>query len=663
MKFDQIDQDAVNAIRALSIDMIQHAHSGHPGMPLDAAPMLYVAYKHHLKVDPKYPKWFNRDRFVLSAGHGSSMLYALLHLAGYPLTMSDLKAFRTLGSKTPGHPELKTPGVDAATGPLGQGLGMAVGMAMAEKHLAAKYNQADFPIVDNKVYVIVSDGDLMEGISHEAASLAGHLKLANLVVLYDSNGVTLDSSAKMALGDDAGGRFKAYGWHYSRVANGNNLVALDQAMTDADNESERPTLIEVKTTLGYGSPYAGQHSVHGNPLTATECRETMHKLGWEHAPFTIPDEIYQRFAEISVDGEQQYKKWRQQFTAYQARYPELAKSFSLNKRSDVKVPTFAANYQAGDMEATRTTVHQLIQKSADTELNFWGGSADLSSSNKTYFEHDIGFESTDYSQKNIFFGVREFAQAAAVNGIMLYGGSQAFGSTFFVFADYMKNALRMAALMHIPSLFIFSHDSIALGQDGPTHQPIEQLDSFRAVPGLTVFRPADAVETTQIWQYMLNEKHGPIMLALSRQELPVLAGSLVYGKAGTLKGAYVISPSIGAQPNGILLATGSEVSLAIEVQKLLHEHDQDVQVVSVPSMELFEQQPQAYRDQVLPPSIRQRMSIELGSTLSWGKYTGIDGLRIGLDEFGASGDAAEIMQTIGFTADQIAQRYLQHFKK
>lgn len=662
MSFDEVDQQAVNAIRALSMAEITHAKSGHPGLPLDAAPMAYVTFKRHLNIDPAHPDWFNRDRFVLSAGHGSSMLYALLHLSGYDLSIDDLKAFRKLGSRTPGHPELETPGVDVATGPLGQGLGMAVGMAMAEKHLAAKYNQNDTQLIANRVYVIASDGDLMEGLSHESASLAGHLQLNNLIVMYDSNDVTLDANADKALSDNAGERFEAYGWNYLRVEDGNDLDALDRALSAGEDEQTRPTLIEVKTQLGYGSPHAGSHTVHGNPLTPDECQETMSGLGWDEPAFTVPETVYDRYREIQVAGRQRYAKWQTQLSDYQKQYPELATNLLSNIRGTAKISAPKAKYQVGDNEATRITVHKLIQESAHQDLNFWGGSADLSSSNKTYFENDAGFEPSHYERQNVFYGVREFAQAAAVNGISLYGGSRTFGSTFFVFADYMRNAMRMAALMQTPAIFAFSHDSIALGQDGPTHQPIEQLDSIRAVPGLTLFRPADAVETQAVWKYALNDATGPVVIAMSRQNLPVLPGTLKNAADGVIKGGYVVSESESA-PTGILIATGSEVSLAVQAQAALHERGVEVRVVSMPSTDLFAKQSADYQEYVLPSTLRNRMSIELGSTLSWGRYTGLDGINLGIDHFGASGDAAKLMKDYGFTVEAITDKYLKAFEK
>ncbi|AUI72089.1 transketolase [Companilactobacillus alimentarius] len=662
MKFTQKDQDAVNAIRALSVDMITNAHSGHPGFPLDAAPMMYLLYKNHLKVNPKDPYWINRDRFILSPGHGSSMLYATLHLAGYDISMHDLRDFRKLGSKTPGHPELGIPGVDAATGPLGQGFGMSVGMAMAEKHLSSLYNKEHCPIINNKVYTIVSDGDLMEGISHESASLAGHLKLNNLVVLFDSNNVTLDSSASKELSDNAGERFEAYGWNYLRVDDGNNLDELENALQVADDEENRPTFIEVKTVLGYGSPHANQHTVHGNPLTTDEVKETKEKLGWSHGPFEIPDNIYSTFSTIVKDGSREESNWKSVVAEYKNNYPVLSKRLFDNFENKAKVNDSDLNIEITDNEATRATMHKLLQATKKSSLEFWGGSADLSSSNKTYFENDDGFSDETPSNLNIFYGVREFAQAAAVNGITLYGGTKTFGSTFFVFSDYMRGAMRLAALQKIPSMFIFSHDSVALGQDGPTHQPIEQLDSLRAMPDMLVFRPADALEMVASWKFALNQNDRPVTFALSRQSLPTLRKYSDNIFKGVEKGGYILSCSQKDISDGIILATGSEVSLALDVQEILLKKNIDVSVVSIPSFELFNEQSNEYKESVLPSEVVNRMSIEMGSTQSWGQYTGLNGINIGINHFGASGDADLIMKDLGFDKNKIAQKYVEHFE-
>lgn len=662
MKFTEKDTVAVNAIRALSIDMIQHANSGHPGFPLGAAPMMYLLYKKHLKVNPENPTWLNRDRFVLSPGHGSSMLYATLHLAGYNISMADLKAFRTLGSITPGHPELTTPGVDAATGPLGQGLGMAVGMAMAEKHEAALYNRPDDRLIDNQIYTIVSDGDLMEGISHESASLAGHLRLNNLVVLYDSNDVTLDANAGKTLSDNTSERFSAYGWNYLRVTDGNDLDELEAALQVADAEQHRPTLIEVKTVLGYASPHANQNSVHGNPLTEEEVKQTKQKLGWKDEPFEIPAQVYETFKSIKERGTVVEDRWLDQLKQYTVDYPILAKRLLNNFRQTANITKDNLAIDVTATEATRTTMHKLLQVTKDSDIEFWGGSADLSSSNKTFFDNDAGYSATTPENRNVFYGVREFAQAAAVNGITLYGGSRTFGSTFFVFSDYMRNAMRMAALQKLPSIFLFSHDSIALGQDGPTHQPVEQLDSLRAMPGMLVFRPADALETIAAWQVALNQHTQPVTFALSRQNLPTLTTHKAAIADGVAKGGYVLSASKKKLPDGILMSAGSEVELALTVKTVLATHNIDVSVVSMPCFELFEQQSVAYQESVLPSQVRQRMSIEMGTTLSWQKYVGLDGLTVGINHFGASGDATVMMKDYGFSSEGLVEKYLKKFQ-
>lgn len=663
MSFDKVDLKAINTIRALSIDMITNAQSGHPGFPLDAAPMLYILYKNHLKINPKKPSWFNRDRFVLSPGHGSSMLYALLHLMGYQLSLEDLKAFRKLGSKTPGHPEITVDGVDAATGPLGQGLGMAVGMAMAAKRLSTIYNQKDLEVIDNKVFAMVSDGDLMEGISHESASLVGHLKLDNLIVLYDSNDVTLDADADKTLNDDVKKRFEAYGWNYLKVSDGNDLEEIDGALNTAKHFVNAPTIIEVKTILGYGSPYVGRNIIHGNPLTKEECEITKHKLGYNYNPFDVPEDVQSRFESINKKQEKTYQEWLRSFNQYKMKYPETYNVMMDNFGKKNMVQNFRPlKYSVGESEAIRTTVHKLIQETARTNINFWGGSADLSSSNKTYFEDDSGFEPQNYENKNVYYGVREFAEASAANGITLYGGSKNFASTFFVFSDYMKNAIRMAALQNIPTIFMFSHDSIALGQDGPTHQPVEHLDSLRAMPNLTLFRPADAIETQIIWEYVVNNTEGPTVLAMSRQDLPVLSGTLKNGEDGVLKGGYILSPAkMDVKQDGIIIATGSEVELALKVQDILRGKSQNVSVVSMPSTDLFDKQSESYKEQILPSKITQRLSIEMGSTLSWYKYVGTEGLTIGIDHFGLSGDATEMMQKFGFNASKIANKYLEKY--
>lgn len=663
--FTTDDQQAVNAIRILSMDMIEHAGSGHPGLPLDAAPMVYTLYKNFLRINPNQPDWFGRDRFVLSAGHGSSMMYALFHLLGYDLSMQDLKDFRKLGSKTPGHPEITVPGIDAATGPLGQGFGMAVGMAIAQKHLAEKYNTSTFNPLAGRVYSLVSDGDLMEGISHEAASLAGHLKLDNLVVLYDSNNVTLDGPADLALTDNAQKRFEGYGWNYLRVADGNNLKALNNAIGLAASYTNAPTLIEVKTQLGYGAPTAGTNAVHGDPLGPVDLKKTKEFYGWTAAPFEIPATIQATFDRIKQAKVAEFNQWEKQFEHYTAANPELAADLISNMNGTASHPALTDPVNQKP-EATRMSVHHLIQQTVADHYNFWGGSADLSSTNKTHIDNDTGFEPGKYGNRNLYFGVREFASAAVANGITLFGGSRTFTSTFFVFSDYLKNGIRMAALQKIPTMFLFSHDSIALGPDGPTHQPVEQLAGLRAIPNTIVFRPADARETKAAWEYSLEQSESPVVFAMSRQPVPALetaSENSTQVKENVAHGAYIVSPAKQDSYDGILIATGSEVSLAIQAQKELAKQGYDVSVVSMPSMELFDKQSEAYKQTVLPNNIRNRVSIEMATTAPWGKYVGIDGVSIGIDHFGASGDGNELIAKSGFTVDNIVETYLKQFSK
>lgn len=660
MSYSAIDHLAVNTIRALSMDTITHAKSGHTGITLSAAPLLYVIYK-NMHVDTTDPHWFGRDRFVLSGGHGSAMLYSLLHLMGYDLSIDDLKHFRTLDSKTPGHPEITTPGVDAATGPLGQGFATAVGMAMAAKHLAAIYNRPGYPVIDNRIYVEAGDGDLMEGISHEAASLAGHLRLNNLIVLLDSNRNTMDSLLSDESNDNVAERFKAYGWNYLVVEDGNDLEAIGAAVQIAKDEQTRPTLIEVKTTLGYASPLADSHKAHGTVLTEEQVQATKEKLDYQTASFTVDDEVYAHFQQLRERGQAAHKDWDDLMTQYAKSFPQEAQNLQANLTNAIKfnasklAPDFAEN------EATRDAIHQLLQVTAEqSELNLWGGSADLGSSDKTYLDADKGFQPDRYDQKNIAFGIREFAEGAALNGIALYGGSRAYGNTFLIFAEYMRSAIRSAALMDLPTLYLFGHDSISLGPDGPTHQPIEQLAGFRAMPNLTVFRPADALETMYAWETALNQQH-PVLMALGRQKLPTLFKYQDAVKQGVPKGGYILSEAANNEPSGILMGTGSEVTLLLAAQAQLATDNIFVRVVSMPSFELFKAQPQAYRDEVLPPVLRQRLSVEMATTDDWAQFVGLDGVSIGIDHFGASGNGDELIKRSGFTVENIVRQYKQNF--
>ncbi|MCH5463940.1 transketolase [Levilactobacillus tujiorum] len=660
--FTKKDELAVNALRMLSIDMIEKAQSGHPGLCLDAAPMAYVLWNYHLKTDPKRPNWINRDRFVLSAGHGSALLYSLLHMSGFDVKMDDLKQFRQAGSLTPGHPEFgHTPGVDATTGPLGQGIGMAVGMALAEKHLAAQYNTANMNIIDHRTYTIVGDGDLMEGISQEAINIAGKERLNKLTVLYDSNDVTLDGPLLNGSVETQSYRFKGAGWNYLFVEDGEDLAAINNAINDA-KRSTQPTIIEIKTQIGHGSPLAGTNKVHGAALGAENLKKTKEFYSWSQTPFSVSEDAYAQFAQgIEERGENAHREWHKLYTHYQLSEPKLAAMFTpeVSPQLDMSQVTLS-DETIGKSVATRVTNSELLQQIAKYNPNFWGGAADLSSSNKTQLRDDGRFSSEYPANRNIWFGVREFGEAAALNGIALHGGSRVFGSTFFTFSDYMKAAIRLAALQGLPVTFIFTHDSIAVGEDGPTHEPIEQLAGLRAIPNVNVIRPSDAHETFGAWQTIAKTTDRPTVLVLSRQGLPLLAETRAESVS---RGGYVVSPAKSEDSDGILIASGSEVQLALAAQAELRKKQYDVSVVSMPSFELFEQQSQAYKDSVLSPQVDKRISIEMDSTFGWGKYTGLNGACIGVDSFGMSGKGAEIVAHFNFNTKTIVKKYEELWKK
>lgn len=665
--YDKVDQLGVNTIRTLSIDAINKANSGHPGLPMGAAPMAYALWTRHMKQNPADAQWRDRDRFVLSAGHGSALLYSLLHLSGFDVTLDDLKNFRQFGSRTPGHPEVHhTDGVEATTGPLGQGFANAVGMAMAEAHLAATYNKDDFSIVDHYTYVLCGDGDLMEGISSEASSLAGHLKLDKLIVLYDSNDISLDGPTSKAFTESVQERYEAYGWQHILVKDGDDMDAISAAIEEAQENLEQPTLIEVKTVIGKGAPNQGTNKVHGSPLGEEAAKVAKASYGWEYPEFTVPEEVAARFQEsIGDTGAEAQRQWEEQFKAYEEKYPELAKQFVDGYKQELPenwsdaLPTYAREDKA---KASRASSQEAIQKIAEEIPYFWGGSADLSSSNNTMIKGAEDFEPENYAGRNIWYGVREFAMGAIMNGIALHGGTRTYAATFFVFSDYLRAAVRLSALSNIPVTYVFTHDSVAVGEDGPTHEPIEQLAAWRALPGLDTIRPADGNEVSAAWKLAIESKDHPTMLVLSRQALPVLKGDRGEAMEGVAKGAYVISPAEG-EAEGLLLATGSEVSLAIEAQKLLKDEGVKVSVVSMPSFYQFDAQDEAYRESVLPKKVRNRMSIEMGATFGWDKYVGLDGLTYGLDRFGASGKGEVVVKELGFSPEAVVKAYKEKFCK
>ncbi|MGO4942435.1 transketolase [Ruoffia tabacinasalis] len=666
--FNEKDLVAVNTLRALSVEQIEKANSGHPGLPMGAAPMAYALWAGHLNVNPELSDWPNRDRFVLSAGHGSALLYSLLHMSGFDVTIDDLKDFRQVESRTPGHPEYRhTDGVEATTGPLGQGIAQAVGMAMAEQHTAAIYNTDEHKVIDHYTYTLVGDGDLMEGISYEAISFAGRQQLDKLIVLYDSNDISLDGDLDKAFNEDIKGRFESANWNYLRVEEGTDLDAISNAIQEAKDNKGKPTLIEIKTVIGYGSPQQGTADTHGNPLGAENWEATRKVYGWDHEPFDVPAESKALFDEkVKARGKEAYEAWLETFNAYKEANPEKAEAFEqgfnghLAEDYDAKLEYQAADAKA---EASRASSGKAIQALAETVPYLWGGSADLSGSNKTMIDSDVDFMPEDRAGRNIWFGVREFAMAAMLNGIALHGGTKVYGGTFFVFTDYLKAAVRLSAISQLPVTYVMTHDSIAVGEDGPTHEPIEQLAAFRAMPNLNLIRPADVNETFAAWKIAVESSDRPTMLVLSRQNLPVLEGSDTKAEEGVRKGGYVISPSEAETPEGILIATGSEVSLAVAAQAKLKEQGVDVSVVSLPAQNLFDEQSAEYKESVLPKAVRNRMSIEMGATFGWERYIGLDGVALGIDRFGASGKGEEVIEYFGFTSDNIANKYTEAFGK
>lgn len=653
-----VDQLSINTIRTLAIDAIEKANSGHPGMPMGAAPMAHVLWSRFMKVNPSNPSWIDRDRFVLSAGHGSMLLYSMLHLMKYDVSLEDLHNFRQWGSKTPGHPEFgHTAGVDATTGPLGQGIAMAVGMAMAEKHLAATYNRDKFDLVNHFTYVICGDGDLMEGVASEASSLAAHLKLGKLVVLYDSNDISLDGELSRSFSENVAGRYEAYGWQYLRVEDGNDLSAIEAAIAEAKQDLDRPTLIEVKTIIGFGSPNkAGSSASHGSPLGKDEAKLAKQNYEWNHdADFHVPEEVASFYSHLAEAGKKAEAAWAELFAEYAKAYPELAEQFQL--AVDGKLPAGwdqqMPAYEAGAKLATRAASGNAINALAKTVPFFLGGSADLASSNNTLIKEGGNFLPGSFEGRNIWFGVREFAMGAALNGMALHGGVKVYGGTFFVFSDYLRPAIRLSALMKQPVVYVFTHDSIAVGEDGPTHEPIEQLASLRAMPGLTILRPADAAETNEAWKYAISRTDEPVVLVLTRQNLPVHAESIEKAAEGVGKGAYVLADAPSGKPQLILIATGSEVSLVMQAREALLAKGIEARVVSMPSWNLFESQTKEYRDAVLPPEVKARLAVEMGSPFGWERYAGDGGKVLGINQFGASAPGDRIMKEYGFTVENV----------
>ena len=657
----QMDQLAINAIRTLSIDAIEKANSGHPGLPMGAAPMAYTLWTKQLRHNPQNPKWYNRDRFVLSAGHGSMLLYSLLHLGGYGLEMEEIKNFRQWGSKTPGHPEYgHTVGVEATTGPLGQGIAMTVGMAMAERHLAATYNKPGYNVVDHYTFALCGDGDLMEGVAAEAISLAGHLQLDKLIVLYDSNDISLDGDLEKSFSENIQKRFESYGWNYLKVQEGTDITAVNTAIETAKQNTGGPTIIEVKTVIGFGSPNkSGKSDSHGAPLGTDEVALTKAAYAWEHEPFHVPAEVYETFkAAADVQGAQAENAWNEIFAGYKKDYPELAAQF-VNAMDNNLPEDFASQlpvYETGKAVATRSSSGDAINAIAKTTPSFFGGSADLAGSNKTTIKGAGDFFAETPEGRNIWFGVREFAMGAAMNGMALHGGVNVFGGTFFVFSDYVRPAIRLSALMGLPVTYVFTHDSIAVGEDGPTHEPIEHLASLRAMPNLSVIRPADANESVAAWKLAVESKSTPTVLVLSRQNLPVLDAPIDTVYAGVEKGAYVVSPATKATPDMILIATGSEVSLAVEAQKALLADGIDASVVSMPSMDRFEQQTKEYKESVLPKAVTKRLAIEMGASFGWHKYVGFEGDVLAIDQFGASAPEKIVLKEYGFSVENVVAK-------
>jgi len=671
VKNKQFDEQAINTIRFLAVDGVQKANSGHPGMPMGCAPIAYTLYSKYMKHNPNDPNWLNRDRFVLSAGHGSMLLYSILHLCGYKVSMDDLKNFRQWKSITPGHPEFKlTPGVETTTGPLGQGISNAVGMALAQAHLGAIFNKDDIKILDHFIYGICSDGDLMEGVSHETASIAGHLKLGKIIFFYDNNHISIDGSTSLAFSEDIPERFKSYGWHVQHVKNVNNVDDLQKAIEEAQKTSDKPSLIVTDTHIGYGSPHKQDTAgVHGSPLGEDEVKLTKKNLNWpEDKTFYIPDEVSDFFKNIKIQGDEAEDEWNGLFLKYKEKYLDDAKLFESLMKGKIgdewkkHLPVFEND---GKPIATRTSSGKTINSIAPYLPGFLGGSADLHPSTDTFMNDYGSLSAEHYENRSIHYGVREHGMASILNGMAMYGGVIPFGATFFVFSDYLRPAIRLGALSGARPIYVFTHDSIGLGEDGPTHQPIEHLAAVRAIPKVVVIRPADANESAYAWQAAIEHEGSPVALILTRQKLPVIDQKKYSSANNLLKGAYVLKDSEGT-PDIILMATGSEVSITLEAAEKLNSEGIKARMVSFPSWELFEKQPDDYKESVFPKSIRTRFSVEAGVSQGWAKYVTEDGDSLSIEQFGASAPLKDVMKGYGFTAENVynsAKKLIEKNKK
>lgn len=645
---------SIATIRSLGIDTINKANSGHPGMVLGSAPALYTLFNKELNIYNKEENWINRDRFVLASGHASALLYSLLHLDGFDVTIDDLKNFRQLHSRTPGHPEIEmTHGVDASSGPLGQGIPMATGMAMAEKFLASQYNKENFDIIDHYTYVLCGDGDMQEGVTYEAASLAGHLSLGKLIVLYDANKVTLDGPLSMSFSENVKKRYEACNWQVIEVKDGNDIQEIHKAIKKGKKEQYKPTLIIVNTVIGFGSENQGTNKVHGAPLGKEDGKNAKLSYGFDHEEFYVPEEVYEDFKKSIKRGKSKFNKWNKLFKEYKNQYPQEAKQLedAIDGKYTLDVEEIIKNYPAGHNDATRNTSLEIIQEVAKQNPTFLSGTADLASSTKTQIKGQNNFSVEDYSGRNLVFGIREFAMVAILNGMTLHKGVKVSAGGFLVFSDYFKAAVRMACLMKLPIILPLSHDSIAVGEDGPTHQPIEQFAMLRSIPNMHVIRPGDAVEMAAAWKLAIESKENPTALILTRQNVETMAGSSVEGVS---KGAYIIGKE-EKQCDAIIVASGSEVNLAMNAKTELLKKGIDVRVVSMPCQEIFDQQDKAYKQSVLPNDVRKRLSVEMASSFGWHKYVGLDGIVMSIDEFGRSAPANQVIESFGFTVDKVVE--------